>query len=61
MYELNLVRLDGRGMRTDVEAQGVAVRLNDIEGELALRFGQRLPSLADVIRLFYGRELGRKS
>lgn len=58
MDKLDIVGLDGGCVRTDVEAQGGAVRFDDVEGELTFGFGKSFPSLSDVKGLLFGGEFG---
>ncbi len=58
MHKLYVVSFDGRCVWTDMEAESLAVGLDDIEGELTFGFGESFPCLADVIGLFFSSELG---
>src|SRR5260370_41374810 len=58
MDQCYLIRLNRRRVRANVEAERFTIRLDDVERELTLRLGQRLPSLAQLISLLLRGQLG---
>ena len=57
MNELNFIWARWSGREVQCGRLSLAIRPNDIEGELALWFGQGLPCLTDVVSLLFGGEL----
>src|ERR1700736_4425993 len=58
MDQFYLIRLNRRRVRSNVEAESLTIRLDDVERELTLRLGQSLPRLAHMISLLLRGQLG---
>ena len=54
MYKLDVIGSKGRGVGSDVEHLCLAILADNVEVELALRFGQYFPSLTHVKGLVLG-------